>query len=84
MCLAVPATITNIEDIHAMVDIMGVKKRINIQLLKAPKPGDYVLVHAGFAIQKIHPNEFTFLKTSLTEMIGEGAKEDEKDEYTGH
>ena len=52
MCLAVPGKIVHIEDKdHAMVDYGdGVKRSINISLVEA-NVGDYVLVHAGFAIQ---------------------------------
>lgn len=53
MCLAIPAQVRNIDNYSAIIDIMGLESRINIQLIEELKVGDYVLVHAGCAIQKI-------------------------------
>ncbi len=69
MCLAVPAKIISICDIHAWVETMGVRHKINIQLVHSPVPGEYVLVHAGFAIEKIDPEYFSFLNETLYEML---------------
>jgi len=53
MCVAVPAKVTDVEGEVAMVDFgEGVTKTVNIMLVNA-KVGEYVLVHAGFAIQVI-------------------------------
>jgi len=52
MCLAVPGKIISIKDDSALVDFKGIKKKINITLVKVKK-GDYVIVHAGFAIQRL-------------------------------
>lgn len=51
MCLGVPGRVLKIEDKSCLVDIMGVTKDISIELLKGVKIGDYVLIHAGCAIQ---------------------------------
>lgn len=53
MCLAYPGKITKIEKNYALVDFDGVVKKINIQMVDKLKIGDYVNVHAGFAIQKL-------------------------------
>ncbi len=54
MCLAIPAQITKMEENNlAEVDILGVKRSISIDLTPAAEIGDYVLVHAGFAIEVI-------------------------------
>ena len=54
MCLAIPAQITKMEETNlAEVDILGVKRSISIDLTPAAEIGDYVLVHAGFAIEVI-------------------------------
>jgi hydrogenase expression/formation protein HypC len=50
MCLAIPAKIEKISDDIAKVDFGGVQKDINISLVDV-KVGQYVIVHAGFAIQ---------------------------------
>ena len=54
MCYAIPAKITHINAIEdeATVDYGGIIKKVNISLVKA-KTGDYVLIHAGFAIEKL-------------------------------
>lgn len=58
MCLAVPSKIIEIDGLMATVDVMGLRKKISVILLpEEPKIGDYVLVHAGFAINKMEPQE---------------------------
>ena len=57
MCLAFPGKIISINGDFAMVDFNGVKKEINISLTPDVKKHDYVIVHAGFAIQKIDKKE---------------------------
>ncbi|MCR6546597.1 HypC/HybG/HupF family hydrogenase formation chaperone [Dehalobacterium formicoaceticum] len=69
MCLAVPARIVKIDERHAWAETKGVGQRINIQLIDAPIPGDYILVHAGFAIEKIDVEYFRFLNETLDEML---------------
>ncbi len=68
MCLAVPARIVSIEKLHAWAETMGVRQRVNIHLIDSPVPGDYILVHAGFAIEKIDSEQFRFLNDTLYEM----------------
>lgn len=54
MCLAIPARIVTIEEGHmASVDIMGVTRKISLDLVPDASAGDYVLVHAGFALQVV-------------------------------
>ena len=52
MCLAYPGKIESIKGDKAVVNFSGIKKEANISFVKAKK-GDYVIVHAGFAIQKM-------------------------------
>jgi len=56
MCLAVPGKIVSITDTTAVVDFGGVQRETNVSLVDA-KPGDYVIVHAGFAIQIVDEEE---------------------------
>ncbi|HUV07688.1 MAG TPA: HypC/HybG/HupF family hydrogenase formation chaperone [Spirochaetia bacterium] len=58
MCLAVPLEISRIvsED-KALVNLGDTTLEINISFLEDPKPGDYVIVHAGFAIQTLDLEE---------------------------
>ena len=57
MCLAVPAKIMTLEGNHALVELNGVQQQANVALIPDPAPGDYVLLHAGFAIQKWNQDE---------------------------
>lgn len=58
MCLAVPSKIVEIDGYMATVDVMGLRKQVSLMLLpEEPKIGEYVLVHAGFAINKMEPEE---------------------------
>ncbi|MCL0046897.1 HypC/HybG/HupF family hydrogenase formation chaperone [Thermodesulfovibrionales bacterium] len=54
MCFAVPARVVKINNLIATIDAHGARKDISLLLLSEEvKMGDYVLVHAGFAIQKV-------------------------------
>jgi len=54
MCLAIPAQITQFEnDTMVTVEIMGVTRKVSIDLVPEAVVGDYVLVHAGFALQVV-------------------------------
>ncbi len=53
MCLAVPSRIIEINDHVAKVDVDGVVREASLMLLEDVKLGDYVIVHAGFAISKV-------------------------------
>lgn len=53
MCLAVPSKIVEINNNVATVDVDGVKRDASLMLLDDAKIGDYVIVHAGFAISKV-------------------------------
>lgn len=53
MCLAIPAKIISIKNDSAVVDISGNFREINICLIENPKIGEYVLLHAGFAIERV-------------------------------
>lgn len=54
MCLGIPSKIIKIEDSRATIDVYGAQRDISLMLLEDEvKVGDYVIVHAGFAIQKL-------------------------------
>ncbi len=53
MCLAIPSKITKIADNMATIDVDGVTREASLMLLEDAAVGDYVIVHAGFAIQKL-------------------------------
>ena len=53
MCLAIPSMIVKIKDEMATIDVDGVKRTASLLLVEDARVGDYVIVHAGFAIRKI-------------------------------
>ena len=53
MCLAIPSIIEKIKDNMAIIDVDGVKRTVSLLLLEDAKVGDYVIVHAGFALHRI-------------------------------
>jgi len=57
MCVAVPARIKEIKNNSALISYMGLEREIDISLVPDVEIGDFVIVHAGFAIQIIDRNE---------------------------
>ena len=57
MCLAVPARVIEIEGQDAKVDILGNVRSAKLTLIDGVSIGDYVLIHAGFAIQKLEAQD---------------------------
>lgn len=53
MCLAIPSQVVEIKNSIATLDVDGVKREASLLLLEDVRVGDYVIVHAGFAIHKI-------------------------------
>ncbi|PNB45840.1 HypC/HybG/HupF family hydrogenase formation chaperone, partial [Pseudomonas sp. GW456-12-10-14-LB2] len=58
MCLAIPAEVTKLlPDEMATVSIDGVSKEISVALIEDLAVGDYVIIHVGYALTKIDPEE---------------------------
>jgi hydrogenase expression/formation protein HypC len=59
MCLAIPARIVSVEesDATAIVSLEGIKKKISTALIEDAAIGDYVLVHVGYALNKLSEDE---------------------------
>jgi hydrogenase expression/formation protein HypC len=58
MCVGIPSKIVKIDDYMATIDVEGAQREISLLLLNEDvKVGDYVIVHAGFAIQKIQEED---------------------------
>lgn len=74
MCLGVPALVVEIlENERAIVDMGGVRKPISTALLDEVAMGDYVIVHVGFALSRINPEE---AKETIRLMSQQAANED--------
>lgn len=82
MCYAIPAEIKDIKDDEtAVVDYGGVTKEVNLSLVNDPKVGEFVLVHAGFAIEvldKKSAEESLKIIRKHMELVEEGLSESEK------
>lgn len=60
MCLAIPArVIERLEGDDAVVELDGVRKTISLALVDDVEVGDYVIVHVGFALSRLDPEEAT-------------------------
>lgn len=71
MCLAIPAKIVNIDNQSATVEVGGVTRQASIVLLPDARLGNYILIHAGFAISLV--DEAEALETiKLFEQLSEG------------
>mgnify|MGYP000872653840 FL=1 len=70
MCLAVPAKIVDIQDQLASVEVSGVRRAASLMLLPEATVGDYVLVHAGFAMQIVEAEEAGRIEALRAEMRG--------------
>lgn len=68
MCLSVPAKIISIQGVYAEVSVGGTNFRACIQMIDEPMIGDYVLLHAGFAIQRISASEAAETLKLMAEM----------------
>ena len=69
MCLAVPMKVIEINGYLCMAEVGRVKREINLMLLDNVKIGDYVIVHAGSAIQKLDEVEAEKTLSLLREMV---------------
>ena len=58
MCLAIPARIVEMPDPeNAIVDLGGVRKEVSLALVEDAAVGDYVIVHVGYALSRLDPEE---------------------------
>ena len=71
MCLAIPAHVIELRDgDNAVVDLAGVKKEISLSLVEEVAVGDYVIVHVGYALNKLDPEEAAKTLALFAEMGG--------------
>ena len=76
MCLAIPAKIVAINDQMGTIDMDGVQREVSLLLLEDARLGDFVIVHAGFAIHKIDEAEALAALELLREMAAMVPPED--------
>lgn len=68
MCLAIPMKVISVDGDRGLVEAGSLKRAANFTLLKGCAPGDYVLLHAGFAIEKMKAAEARKLLKLLEKM----------------
>ncbi len=76
MCLAIPAEVVALKDGDvATVSLGGVRKDVSLALVEGVAPGDYVLIHVGYALSKLSPEEAERTLALMAEagVMGEGA-----------
>jgi hydrogenase expression/formation protein HypC len=74
MCLAIPAKIVELNGTTATISVDGALREVDVSLVEEPRLGDYVLIHAGFAIHKWDESEVKELEairaaTDLREVL---------------
>lgn len=72
MCLAVPMQVKTIADDMALCEIDGVKRDASLMMIDDVQVGDYVLIHAGFVIEKIDEDEALLTLQALRQALDLG------------
>ncbi|KPK22162.1 MAG: hydrogenase assembly protein HypC [Dehalococcoidia bacterium SM23_28_1] len=75
MCLAIPARVVQVEEGLGLVDVGGVVREASFMLLPDVQIGDYVLLHAGYALQRVDEAEAEETLRLLAEMAEAGRAE---------
>jgi hydrogenase expression/formation protein HypC len=84
MCLAIPSKIVEKDEFRAVVDVYGARREINLMLMPEEVDiGDYVLVHAGFAIQRVEQDAAQEALTVISTIIEEVGQEMDAEEEAG-
>ncbi len=74
MCLALPGRIMHIDGALGRIDFGGIERTVCLDLLPDVGVGEYIIVHAGFAIQRMNPSEAAEV-LSLLEEVNASARE---------
>jgi len=83
MCLSIPAKVESIEGEMAHVEVGGTRYTASLQMLDDVKVGDYILLHTGFAIQKVSKEEALETLKVFEEFEALNQQMDEEEKETG-
>lgn len=83
MCLSIPAKVEKVDGENAVVSIGGTTYNASLQMLDNVQEGEYVLLHTGFAIQKISPEEAEETLKVFEEYEELNKQLDEEEKTTG-
>ena len=72
MCLGVPMQVKTIENDMAICEIDGVQREASLMMIDDVALGDFVLIHAGFAIERIEEEEARLTLRALREALDQG------------
>ena len=72
MCLAVPMRVMSIDGEMARCEIDGVRREASLMMVDGVEPGDYVIIHAGFAIQKLDVEDAEETLRVFRELLDQG------------
>jgi hydrogenase expression/formation protein HypC len=80
MCLGVPGLVIECDELTALVDFWGVRRRVRLDIVDEPvAPGDYVLNHVGFAIRRIPPSDVATTLELYEQLLVESARGEAED-----
>ena len=71
MCLAVPMLLRRVDGRMGVAELDGVERQVALHLLEDPRAGDYVLIHAGFALRKVDREEAEETLEILRKLVRE-------------
>ena len=72
MCLAVPMKVVSLDGDMAVCELDNVRREASMAMIENPKVGDFVLIHAGFAIEKLNEKEAEENLVLFRDMIAKG------------
>jgi len=72
MCLAVPMRVVSIDGDLALCEVDGVRREASLMMVDGVEPGDYVIIHAGFAIQKLDEDDAEETLRVFRELLDQG------------
>jgi hydrogenase expression/formation protein HypC len=73
MCLAVPARILSLDGEDALCDLGGARARVSVALIDRPAPGDWVIIHTGYALSRIDEDAARDLAAQMDALMAEAA-----------
>jgi hydrogenase expression/formation protein HypC len=77
MCLGVPGKVVEADELTALVDFWGVRRRVRLDLVDEPVAvGDYVLNHVGFAIRRIPPEDVQITLDMYEQLLKDANRDD--------
>jgi len=74
MCLAVPMKLVERDGAKGVAQIRSVRQEVDLSLIEDPQVGDYLIVHAGFAIEKVDTRRADTMIADIREMVRKAGK----------